>query len=77
MKIHLEFTAVLQLEGVRSGDDVEVPDGCTITDLLTQLRVRPAHQKYVVPFVNGKQQRLPFRLSDGDKVIFSLPVGGG
>ena len=77
MKIHLEYTAVLQLEGVRNGDDVEVPDSCTIADLLTQLHVQPMHQKYVVPFVNGKQQRLPYRLSNGDKVVFSLPVGGG
>jgi len=77
MKIHLEFTAVLQLDGVKPGDQVEVAEGATIADLLTRLHVRPAHQKYVVPFVNGRQERLTRRLADGDKLVLSLPVGGG
>jgi hypothetical protein len=44
---------------------------------MSHLNVRPSHQKYVVPFVNGEKQRLPSKLHDNDQVFLSLPIGGG
>ena len=77
MKIHLEYTAVLDAKGVSSGSVVELPDGAAVTDVLDLLHVKKDHQKYVVPFVNGGKKRLADKLRDGDKLTLSLPVGGG
>ena len=77
MKIHLEYTAVLDVKGVRNGMALEIPDGSTVAALLNRLEVRPEHQKFVVPFINGAQKKLSAQLRDNDKVVLSLPVGGG
>ena len=77
MKIHIEYTGVLAAKGVSSGSVVDLPDGSAVTDVLNFLCVKKDHQKYVVPFVNGDKKRLADRLHDGDKLVLSLPVGGG
>lgn len=77
MRIHLEFTGLLDVKGVVSGTTLEVPEGTTVAGLLDHLKVRPEHQKFVVPFINGEQKKLSAPLRDGDKVVLSLPVGGG
>jgi hypothetical protein len=77
MKVHLEYTAVLDAKGVPSGSVMQLPDGAAITDVLNLLLVKKDHQKYVVPFVNGDKKRLADKLHDGDKLTLSLPVGGG
>ena len=77
MKIHLEFSAVLHIEKVKSGDMFEVEDEATIRHLLEALGIRSEHRKYVVPSVNGKQGRITTVLHDGDHVHLALPMGGG
>jgi hypothetical protein len=77
MNIHLEYTAVLDAKGASSGSVMDLPDGTTVEDVLDLLHVKADHQKYVVPFVNGEKKRLTDRLRDGDKLMLSLPVGGG
>lgn len=77
MKIIVEYAAVLDAKDVASGSTVEIPDGATAADLLNRLKVRPEHQKHVVPFVNGAKKRLDAKLRDKDSVFLSVPVGGG
>ena len=77
MKVQIEYTAVLAAKGASSGDTLDMPDGVAVTDVLDFLHVRKDHQKYVVPFVNGDKKRLTDKLRDGDKLVLSLPVGGG
>ncbi|GEM_PF-443599 len=77
MKIHVEFAAVLDLKGVTNGAELDVPHGTTPADLLTTFHVRPEHQKYVTPFVNGTRMKLSHPLKEGDRLFLSLPVGGG
>ena len=77
MNILLEYTAVLDVQGVPSGSRLELPEGAGVADVLNLLRVRKEHQKYVVPFVNGEKKRLEDTLRDGDTLMLSLPIGGG
>lgn len=77
MKIHLEFAAVLDVKGAKSGQELDLPAGSTVADLLNRLAVRHEHQKYVVPFVNGEQKRPSAELRENDRVFLSVPIGGG
>ena len=77
MKILVEYTAVLSAKGIASGSFVEVPDETDVAQLLSLLGVKDEHHKYVVAFVNGEKKRLAQKLRDGDKVMLSVPVGGG
>ncbi len=77
MKILVEYTALLDLKGVPNGSLVDVPDGSTISDLLTRCGVEAAHQKYIAPFINSEKKPLRTILRDGDHLVLSLPIGGG
>ena len=77
MKIHIEYAALLELQGAANGAALEVPEGSTPADLLTQFKVRPEHQKFVIPFVNNEKKKLSAKLKDNDRLFLSLPVGGG
>ena len=77
MKVFIEYTAVLAVKGAASGSALEIPDGTDVTGLLSRLSVKREHQKYVVAFINGEKKRLSEKLKDGDKVMLSVPVGGG
>jgi hypothetical protein len=77
MKICVEFTALLDLEGVTNGAELDVPHGTTPADLLTRFHVRPEHQKFVTPFVNGARMKSSHPLKENDRLFLSLPVGGG
>lgn len=77
MKIFVEYTGVLDVKDVPSGSQVELPDKSTIGALLSHLKIKTEHQRFVVSAVNGKQQRASSRLMDGDRVLLSLPMGGG
>jgi sulfur carrier protein ThiS len=77
LKIHVEFAALLKVSGLRSGEWMEVPEGFTVSALLSRLDVQPEHQKFVVPFINKEKVKLHHALRDQDRVFLSLPVGGG
>jgi sulfur carrier protein ThiS len=77
LKIHLEFTGLLDVKGATSGTAFDVPESTTVAALLSLLQVRPEHHKFVVPFVNGEQKKLSAALRENDRVLLSLPVGGG
>ncbi|MFH0954232.1 MAG: MoaD/ThiS family protein [Verrucomicrobiota bacterium] len=77
MRIHLEFAAVMDLKGAASGQALELAGGSTIADLMNHLKVKPQHQKFVVPFVNGEKKRPSAPLHENDRVFLSLPIGGG
>jgi hypothetical protein len=77
MKIRLEYTGVLEIKGVASNSDVDLPDGASVATLLNQLKVLPEHQKFVTVAVNGAQKKHHHVLQPGDRVLLSLPMGGG
>ncbi|MQY76652.1 MAG: hypothetical protein GH155_03395 [Spirochaeta sp.] len=77
MKIKIKYNAILNLPGVTSGSEIEIKDGATITELLALYRIKEAHQRYIIPFVNGQNQRLSYKLGNGDSLNLLLPAGGG
>jgi sulfur carrier protein ThiS len=77
MKIHLEYVAMLDVRGARSGAPLEVPEGATVGALLEQLHVKPEHRKTVTPFVNEQRATTGTALKDGDRVFLALPISGG
>lgn len=77
MKIYLEYVAMLVVHEARSGGTLDLPEEATVTDLLNQLRLSPAHQRVVTAFINERRVRSTARLSDGDRVFLGLPMGGG
>mgnify|MGYP003586126928 CR=1 FL=1 len=77
MKITLRLVGHLKLEGVENGDAIDVAEGTTVRTLLDQHRMAPHHQRYVVPIVNGEEQKLSHVLEDGDELSLFLPIGGG
>mgnify|MGYP001244615736 CR=1 FL=1 len=77
MKIRLEYVAMLQVKGARSGEDLVVEDGATIGSLLELLHIRPEHRRVIAPFVNDRRGTLTTGLREGDRVFLALPVGGG
>lgn len=77
VKIHVTYAAVLKIDQVASGSHVEIDDGTTIADFLTRCSVQEAHQRYIIPIVNGESRRLDYTLQNGDRLNLLLPVGGG
>jgi sulfur carrier protein ThiS len=77
MKIYLEYVAMLVVHEARNGGTLDLPEEATVTDLLNQLRLSPAHQRVVTAFINERRVRSTARLSDGDRVFLGLPMGGG
>jgi len=64
-------------QGIRAGYplEVEVPDGSILADLVDSLTL--PREKIRVAFVNGRAQKLDYRLVPGDEVGIFPPVGGG
>lgn len=77
MKIKLEYGKLLKIEGYASGDEVEVPEGCTVRDLLIQLKLPPYLQKAVAVHVNGQHVWSSTILKENDVVRVSRVLSGG
>ena len=79
MRIHVKLFATLTRygPGVTSGTpfDLDLPDGVTIADLVTQLGIPAEIVK--VGFVNGRVQPPDYSLSQDDEVGIFPPIGGG
>ena len=76
MKIRVEANRVLRLENVVSGSVMEVPDKCTVRDLLDLLKIPKVRQKSILVIVNGEPSWNSTRLHEDD-VVKVLPVMGG
>ncbi|HMP90427.1 MAG TPA: MoaD/ThiS family protein [Kiritimatiellia bacterium] len=77
MRIHLEYVAMLKVDGPPSGCDMEVATGTTTGDLLHQLAIPVHHQKSVSVFVNDKWVTRSSILEENDRVFLSVPMSGG
>ncbi|BAJ63746.1 MULTISPECIES: MoaD/ThiS family protein [Anaerolinea] len=77
VKVKLYATLVRYVEGVRAGQPISVnlPDGATIRDVLTILKIPEEEVK--VAFVAGRACSWDTRLKDGDEVGIFSPIGGG
>jgi sulfur carrier protein ThiS len=75
--VRVEYAAVLHLPGLANGTSVALAAGSTVADLLRKGGVPADKARFVIPVVNGAKSRLDASLSDGDRVVLRLPMGGG
>lgn len=79
MRIRVKLFATLtrHFPGAKSGVpiDLDISEGATITDLISQLNLSSAEVKVV--FVNGRARSPDWRLNSGDEVGIFPPIGGG
>lgn len=77
MKIKLEYGKLIKIEDYASGSEVELPAGCTVRDLLVQLRLPTYLQKAVAVHVNGEPVWSATFLKENDNVRISRVISGG
>ncbi|MFC1850111.1 MoaD/ThiS family protein, partial [candidate division CSSED10-310 bacterium] len=77
MKIKVSFARILKIEGVENGSSVELEEGMSIKEFLSQHKMPREHQQFLVPIVNKKTTKLSYILQDLDELELYLPVGGG
>ena len=77
MKIQLSFVGYLKIEGVKNGDEVEVADGATAADIMTQFGIPQHHQRHITIFVNDEERRSNEPLQEGDQLALIIQIGGG
>jgi hypothetical protein len=77
IRIHLEYAAVLDLQGLPNRGELELPPGARVGDVLRLGGIRDEQAGYVISAVNGKRRRLDTVLQDGDRLSLRLPLGGG
>lgn len=79
MRVRVKVFATLRqyVPGHKLGspDDVELPAGATLADLVRQLNLPQAEVKVV--FVNARAQPLSYVLQPDDEVGIFPPIGGG
>ncbi len=77
MKITLTYNGVMQIPRYKRGEEIEVPEGATPTDVMTLCEIKPDHQKYIIPFINNQEARARTPLKEKDELSLFLPLGGG
>jgi sulfur carrier protein ThiS len=77
MKVKVELLGLLHIKGFKNNNYIEVKDDSTISDIYNELNILKDHQKFIIPFINGKEVRKSVMVNDGDTVKIFLPTGGG
>lgn len=77
MKITVEYLGFLEIDSIKSGSAMELPDGTTAGEVFSRLGLKGSYLKYVLPIINGTRAGHDQPLKDGDKLFIYLPVGGG
>ncbi len=77
ISITVNFTGLVDVKKIASGDKVNIPAGADISKLLSILGIIEQHKKYIIVMINGKKEELFYKLKDSDEVNLFLPVGGG
>ena len=76
MKIRLTYVGWLKL-GVKSGSMVDVSEGATVTDVMTQFGIPSHQQRFITPFVDNEEQKRSYALKENDELTLVISVGGG
>jgi len=77
MKINLSYGKFIKIEDYSSDSIIEVPDNCTVRDLLAFLKLPAYVQKAVVVHVNEEPVWNATVLKDNDIVKLYRLVSGG
>lgn len=77
MKIRIEYSKLIKIENYASNSLIEVPDNCTVRDLLSFLKL-PAHlQKAVIVSVDGEPTWNSTVLKENCSVKLYHMISGG
>jgi len=77
IRVQLHFTGLIDIKNHASGDSLAMPEGSTLSDLLSNIGIRQEHKKYIIAMINDRKEFLHYILKDNDSVKLFLPVGGG
>jgi len=77
MKINLSYGKFIKIDDYASDSIIEVPDNCTVRDLLVFLKLPPYVQKAVIVHVNEEPVWNATVLKDNDTVKLYRLVSGG
>ena len=73
----MNYAAVLKLAEISNGGTLDLPEGMTVSELLSDCSVKEEHKKYILVFVDEKKRDIHHILKDGEVLSLYLPVGGG
>lgn len=77
MKIELEYSKFIKIENYASNSLVELPDNCTVGDLLPFLKLPADLHRAVIVHVNGEPAWNSTVLKENDSVrLYSMMAGG-
>jgi sulfur carrier protein ThiS len=77
MKISLGYSKFIKIEDYANDSVIDVPDNCTVRDLLAFLKLPAYLQKAVVVHVNDEPVWNSTVLKENDSVKLYRLVGGG
>ncbi|MFA6027266.1 MAG: MoaD/ThiS family protein [Ignavibacteriaceae bacterium] len=77
MKIFFEYLGLLHIEDIKNKSYIDVESGCTAAELMTILKIRKEHQKFISIFINDVEKSRQTVIKENDKVKLFLPTGGG
>ena len=77
IKVKIFFEGPSVMDGVKSGDELEVEHGTTVSDLLGRCNVLEEFQAFIIPFVNDEHAEASYELEENDECKLFLPVSGG
>jgi len=77
MKIAFSYSKFIKIEGYDNDSTIEVPDNCTVRDLLALLKLPGYVQKAVIVHVNEEPVWNATVLKENDSVKLYRLVSGG
>ena len=77
MKVTLAVSKLIKLEDYAGNSVIEVPDGCTVRDLISLLKLPAYRQKSVIVLVNDEPAWTSAVLRENDSVKLNPMITGG
>ncbi len=77
MKISLNYHKLIKLEKYENNSLIEVPDKCTVRDLISLLEIPKNRMGSILVHVNNEPSWNATVLKENDSVKLFLMVGGG
>ena len=77
IKVKIFFEGPSVMDGVKSGDTLDVERGATVEDLIRRCDVREEFRAFILPFVNDEHAEPGRVLEENDELKLFLPVSGG
>lgn len=77
MKIKIEYTAIIKIDGLSNNSIIEINEGFSVSDLLDKYKIPKEHQKFIIPIINKEEKTLSDKLKENDNLFLYMPVSGG